>query len=360
MHKVEAGSELLTERLLRVVDEGRRVATYKLALLLALIDLVGSRPNVNEFGTRDIAEEVLRIYYPQTRVFVAADGIERELRQITAKGSVPLRAALKLRLHGDGSGCRSSDDARERHPVEYEEAVEKIEDTFVREPIPRLQTVGRESIPFLYDVTWAEGVSVKSLRRLGADRVQLLQGVSEGLVRLGPLIRPLIELHWTRDVARWTGLANDSEILREHLFGSPRIAIPRVLRSGLRELQLGDCFYCGSRLGERFEIDHFLARSRWPNDAIENLVAADSCNSHKSDHFAAETHVQKWSNRVLKERHELEQIAVEAGWPSAWQRTTGLVVNSYRTLVPGTPLWVLGGSFEQALGPLDLRLHRAS
>ena len=33
-----ASDDLLTERLLRVVDEGRRTATYKLALLLALID----------------------------------------------------------------------------------------------------------------------------------------------------------------------------------------------------------------------------------------------------------------------------------------------------------------------------------
>jgi len=33
-----ASDDLLTERLLRVVDEGWRTATYKLALLLALID----------------------------------------------------------------------------------------------------------------------------------------------------------------------------------------------------------------------------------------------------------------------------------------------------------------------------------
>jgi hypothetical protein len=32
-----ASDDLLTERLLRVVDEGRRTATYKLALLLALL-----------------------------------------------------------------------------------------------------------------------------------------------------------------------------------------------------------------------------------------------------------------------------------------------------------------------------------
>ena len=89
---------LLIERLLRVVDEGRRTATYKLALLLALIDAVAGGGGSSEIGTRSIAAEVLAHYYPQTRIYVAANGIERELRQITLKGSPPLRAALRLRL----------------------------------------------------------------------------------------------------------------------------------------------------------------------------------------------------------------------------------------------------------------------
>ena len=38
-----ADDDLLIERLLRVIDEGRRTATYKLALLMALIDSAALR-----------------------------------------------------------------------------------------------------------------------------------------------------------------------------------------------------------------------------------------------------------------------------------------------------------------------------
>lgn len=65
------------------MDEGRRTATYKLALLLALIDAAAVGGGTAELPARSIAAEVLALYYPQTRLYVANDGIERELRQIT-------------------------------------------------------------------------------------------------------------------------------------------------------------------------------------------------------------------------------------------------------------------------------------
>ena len=58
------------ERLLEVIDSGRRTATYKLALLLALLDLCarhsdtqGRAPAV--LYTRDIAAQVAALYWPQ-------------------------------------------------------------------------------------------------------------------------------------------------------------------------------------------------------------------------------------------------------------------------------------------------------
>jgi hypothetical protein len=58
------------ERLLAVIDSGRRTATYKLALLIALPDLCarlsdadGRAPRL--LYTRDIAEQVAVLYWPQ-------------------------------------------------------------------------------------------------------------------------------------------------------------------------------------------------------------------------------------------------------------------------------------------------------
>lgn len=348
--------DLLTERLLRVVDEGRRTATYKLALLLGLIDSAALAPGEREISTRDLAERILEIYYPQTRTYVANDGVERELRQISMKQSAPLQAMLRLRLHAEVAGCRSVVEARSRVADEYLLALDRVEETFVRYPIPLLQTVGTRSLPFLYEVEWPEGASVAALRRQGRDRVRLLEGVADRLVVLGPLLRPLIELHWTRDVARWTGVNTEEDRLRAHLFGTDRVGFPDGLREGLHALQKGRCFYCDAHLVSRGQVDHFLAWARWPNDAIENLVLADRCNSDKSDHLAIVEHLGRWAERLQVNGSRLADIAAESRWMSDPKRTAALVRSTYRHVAPGTPLWVMGKDFVEAEGPIDLRV----
>ena len=65
------------ERLLAVIDEGRRISTYKLALLLALIDLCARQPGPGgaapaELLTIDISRRVAEIYWPQVQPFQSA------------------------------------------------------------------------------------------------------------------------------------------------------------------------------------------------------------------------------------------------------------------------------------------------
>jgi hypothetical protein len=81
-------------------------------------------------------------------------------------------------------------------------------------------------LPFLYSVDWAEGTAATKLRRTGDDKVRLLDGVADRLVVIGPMLRPLIELHWTRDVARWTRLPMEDDDLRSHLFAPNAPASP--------------------------------------------------------------------------------------------------------------------------------------
>ncbi len=348
-HPTPPASDLLLERLLQVIDEGRRTATYKLALLLALLDCSAVQPGATELPTREIAERVVEIYYPQSREYAASDGIPRELRQITMKTATPLRAVLRLRVAGEAAGCRSVREVARRLPTDYAAAVDAVEDTFVRYPIPLLQTVGSRLVPFLYEVDWSEGASVRVLRREGRDRLRLLPGVADRLIVLGPLLRPLVELHWTRDVARWSGVATEDDRLHAHLFGADRASFPAGMRSGLRELQAGRCFYCGDRLDASAEVDHFLAWSRWPNDAIENLVLADrSCNSSKRDHLVAPEHLQHWMVRLSEQRDDLAGLAVDSRWDSDSVRSAALVRSTYTHLPAGTPLWHHGAEFVAA------------
>jgi hypothetical protein len=270
------------------------------------------------------------------------------------KSSPVLREVLRLRLTADAAGCRSATHARERVPTVYAETVDEVENTFVRYPIPLLQVVGRHVVPFLYEVDWREGASVATLRAEHRDRIQLLPRVADRLVILGPMLRPLIELHWTKDVARWTGVGLDDSALQAHLFGAERVSFPIKLISRLSDLQGGRCFYCDDSVVGRGHVDHFLAWSRWANDAIENLVLADRCNLAKSDHLVASEHVQRWLGRVHREGESLTSIARGTGWLTDPARSVALVRTTYSHVSPGTPLWRVGGDFVLADGPLDV------
>ena len=97
--------DAFAERLLQVIDEGRRTATYKLALLTALIDACGSGSDTagrapQVLHTRTVARHVLRLYLPQVRAFLAASGRQVQLRQITMKRAEVLTAVLELHLRG--------------------------------------------------------------------------------------------------------------------------------------------------------------------------------------------------------------------------------------------------------------------
>lgn len=344
--------ELLVERLLRVIDEGRRTATYKMALLLALIDAVALLPGESEIPTRLLADLVFDSYFPQTRRYIEASGSSRLACQISMKNLVVVRSVEEVRAVAASGGLHTLAEVRRALPALVEAAIDKVEDSFVADPIPRLQVVGRHLSPFLYEVDWEPGSSICGLRARGHDRVRLLDGVAQRLVVIGPMLRPLIELHWTRDVAKWTGIACEDEGLRQHLFGASRASFPGRLVERLGELQDGRCFYCGSTLGRQREVDHFIAWSRWRNDAIENLVLADKCNGAKSDYLAAGVHLGRWRLRLEKKGEALAEVASESGWISAAHRSWVLARSTYGFLAPGTPLWLHGRTFESAAGPL--------
>jgi len=267
------------------------------------------------------------------------------------KTSPVLRQVTRLREAADTARCRTLDEARTRLPI-YDEVLDDVESTFVRYPIPLLQVVGAVVVPFLYQVDWPEGTTIRRLRAEGRDQLRLLPGVADQLVVLGPLLRPLIELHWSRDVARWSGVALEDSALLAHLFGIDRTAFPTTLVTGLADLQRGRCFYCDEPVTGRGHVDHFLAWSRWPNNAIENLVLADHCNLAKSDHLVAATHLDRWLTRLETHAATLADVAVRARWSSDHRRSTALVRSTYAHVAAGTPLWRHGTDFDLAAGPI--------
>ena len=341
--------------MLEVVDSGRRTATYKLALLLALLDLCAFHSDTDgraprELTTRDLAEQMASLYWPQVAPFRQNGAPQAlELRQISNKRSLVIDALRAFRFAAEPTGATSLWVARQRFPAEYGRVIDRIERTLAEQPLPRLQRVGTSEteIPFIYalGVDWGinQHFSIARLRSHGprGPVIRLLDGAGDELVRLSPLVRPLVELHWTRMVAQLNGVATVEEDLRHHLFGSPRVPPPKMLRDGLRDLQANRCFYCDARLLGPTEVDHFIARARSANDAIENLVLADrTCNGDKSDILAAPSFVADWATRNRAQSSALATIAKLSAVESDHEGSFAVARSIYAHLpLDGTPMW---------------------
>lgn len=326
-----------------MIDEGRRTATYKLAVLIALIDccaegvsVTGSAPS--ELSTRAIARRVAELYWPQLRPFPAPNG-PVELRQITNKSATVIRV---LRSAFDALPNMASWSAAETtlDPDQVAQVLDVVELTVARYPLVRLQTIDDVPQPFIYDIDWGEGVTLSRLRGGGGAHLRLRVGAGDQLIRLAPLVRPLIELHWVRMVAGLNELGLMEQDLHRHLFGAERVAFPPLLRKELTGLQAGLCFYCAETLPSSSAIDHFLPWSRWPNDAVENLVVAhSSCNSHKSDRIPGPVPLARWTDRLVTDGPRLKELAARARWRSDLARTTSLARSLYAHLPAGAPVW---------------------
>lgn len=341
------GSEELSgfaERLLAVIDEGRRTATYKLAVLLALMDCCAEQASPDggapaDLSTRTIAQHVARLYWPQLRPFPTSTGPVVELRQITQKSATILNALRRAFRTLPNVGTWEAAEAV-LPSDQVGEVLDIVELTVARYPLVRLQTIDGTPKPFMYDIDWGEGVTLPMLARAGGARVRLRPGAGDQLVRLAPLIRPLVELHWIRMVADLNRLGLMEEDLRRHLFGAERVTFPLPLRRDLLDIQRGSCFYCAKPLTSALAVDHFIPWSRWPNDAVENLVIAHSlCNSHKSDRIPGPVPLGRWADRLAAHGDDLAEVAVSTKWRTDRERTVSLARSLYAHLPAEALVW---------------------
>ncbi len=341
------------ERVLALLDQGAFVATYKYAVLLALMDLClekttrhGVAPD--RITTRELAEKVIELYWPQTNQFLG-----RTLRQ-NAGGQARILtdiAAFRASLPDPSVTFDCARGAR----APFERLADKVERTLILMPLPRLQVVGRETERLLYEIGW--GLEIERERRRVAayqrnrasgfdNHIYLCPRVGEYLVTLNGLLGPLIHRGWSAMVARLNSL--DDSRLESFLFGVDRSQLAAV-RPGLLDLQQGRCFYCGAGLGRTADVDHFIPWSRYPDNGIENLVVADRrCNGAKRNFLAAGEHVRRWRERNIEMGHELLGIAAGRKWESHAEETLGVARGIYLRLPRGARLWLRGPDFAPA------------
>jgi hypothetical protein len=269
----------------RILSDGSFVATYKFALLHALADLAVARGDDSAaeltLSTREIAAQMIELYWRQARPFPApATPGPVELRQNAGRQAAILSALGQAQQeHGHSL-------ARLRRSEAWPSLLGEVDRVLRVMPLWKLQTVGQERLSFLYE------------NLDGGNQITLKPGVQYCLRTFYPLVVDLVRGAWLRFVRlQNAGVLGESGELGAFLFGTGRTALSAYLPI-LTEVQDGACLYCARAVGASPEIDHFVPWARYPVDLGHNLVLAHAaCNRAKSDHLAAEPHLERWLMR---------------------------------------------------------------
>jgi len=341
---------VFAEKLLALLDAGRYTATYKFAVLIALIDECVSsvddqgRPP-DELDAFRIARRVLELYWPQAVPYrSSADAEPVHLRHSTQANDLVQVIAAYRHQHGLVAGT-SLAQAERRDPTSLAALERRVATTVIRMPLPKLQRLstgaGFHEDRFLYDYGWPDEVADSRIRAVDFDpTLRLRPGVGAWLVRLAGVLRPIIQQRWAAFVAERSRDSVEAAWLDEFLFGASRIGLDRV-RGPLLEVQGGDCFYCGDRIPPSgSQVDHFLPWVRHPDNGLDNLVVAHArCNNNKRDSFASADHLARWVERTTATASAFDDLRTNLDWPADPTRTLGSARASYLWLPERTPLW---------------------
>lgn len=349
---------LLGQRVVAILETGVRVATYKLATLMALIsqcieNLPEQPTDTLIVPIDDLAHRVLELYWRQVRPFEG-----QLLRQSSGEHERIPRAVRRLR---EASGSSTLSVAITRAPADYQSSIAEIGLCLAQQPLYRLQRLpGSEtSEPFLYDDSFLHSNVSRGALRGHGNAIVLMPGVASGLARLAGLLKPALEIMWVDDVRRLNKFLNaDVPDIAGHLFGRDRAALTAV-RGPFKEAFGPHCFYCNTHLPEDNPIDHVLPWSLVGIDGLANLVlACRRCNSDKRHALPAVTIV----DRVLgRDRALLEAIADEIRWPTEYCRVAAAARGIYRGQPPGVATWSgykLSTRFDVGFAPEWLRTTR--
>lgn len=334
---------VLGQRVVGILETGRRTATYKLAVLFALIDYcVEHLPERStapiDVPLNDLADRVIELYWRQVAPF---EGATHRLYQSTGEKSgdraLILDEITQLRTAPGRHPRPTPAIARREVPAEYEEARGRVIRVLVRQPLYRLQKLsgtGKDDT-FLYDDSWMNAkVSNREITKHG-NKIQLEPGVATGLARLAGLLKPTIRIHWVEAVRAINPAINQKvPPVERYLFGADRVALARA-GNALKDAFSQLCFYCNKRAATA--VDHVLPWARLGLDSLANLVpVCEPCNASKLDAVPAVEHVVA---ALCRDRSKLEEIADRLHWPAELSRVTLAARGIYLSTPEHSPTW---------------------
>ena len=316
-----------------LLAEGGFVATYKFALLQALADLSVEAPADCDESMRlevaQIAEKFMEYYWNQARPFH-----EEVLRQNTRGQAEIISLVQDYREQTEGRlGTLRS------QPKKLDRLTRRVASVIVKMPLWKLQRMGNRNNEFLYR------------RDEYRDRsIRLLPGVPEAFRSFHPMLTSMIRDGWIAQIHRIQ--SNRKQLgpvaeLEEFMFGADRRSLDHY-RELLRNHQGRECFYCGRKVQNEGDLDHFIPWSRYPLDLGHNFVFAHkACNNAKRDHLAAPVHIERWRTQNLDYGHRLARSFDEAGLLNDLERSTLIARWAYQQgQASAAQLWVRDNEFE--------------
>jgi 5-methylcytosine-specific restriction endonuclease McrA len=325
-------------KLQRLFAEGDFTATYKFALLISLADLAVELGQDNgdplRLTLRQIANRFVDLYWQQAVPYSRPGAAQPPLvlQQNPGNQAAIVTAIVEFRCR---TGCSTLTAAR--RSSEFPDLIGAVSGTVSAQPLTYLQNVGGSELRFLYE------------REHGA--VVLLPGVMYCLRRFQPLVQQLARSHWVghvkRNAANRLVLAESGD-LEAFLFEMPRQSLELVAQ-GLRKLSNHHCFYCGTKVQDAADIDHFVPFSMYPADRIHNFVLAHpACNRSKSDTLAARPHLERWLEFVSRSDDALREIGELAGRVGDSLGARAIAHWGYaNALHSGGQAWVRSNAYEQ-------------
>jgi 5-methylcytosine-specific restriction endonuclease McrA len=354
----DPGAIGFAEQLLELLEEGRYTATYKYAVLLALLDLSLEHTErtgapADTFTTYELARKIVEIYWRQVSPFAA--GRSATVLVQNRRGQAEIVGLIeRFRASHAADPSIPFWQARAAQPERFERLVRAVEWKLIEMPLPRLQVLGDTAHEFIYTIGWTTAVRRADVARYQRDgsgtfdnRIVLRPGAGRYLQELNGLLRPFLHRRWSAMVARLNG--HDDARLEDFLFGAERVVTQQVRRD-LWLVQDRGCFYCHQRIDVgAAEVDHFIPWARYPDDGLDNLVVADRrCNGDKRAFLAAVGHVARWAPRAepgSPESLRLEEIAQQHDWTRHPARTFSVARAIYLGLPSDARLWLRAREF---------------
>jgi hypothetical protein len=313
----------------RVLSDGTFVATYKFALLHALADLCVEKGGAEAgaaltLRTEDLARRFVDLYERQARPFPAGRK-SRVLQQNTGRQARVVTVVAEAVARYGGERLVRVDDRR---------TLREVDSVIRRMPLWKLQTIAGERTEFLYP----------NVEDYDAREITLHPGIAYCFRECYGLVVSLVRDRWETAVRRWNpGVFEEGADLHDFLFGTPRARLAEV-RPVLWDLQEGRCFYTGRPLAGDVHVDHFVPWSLFPTDLAHNFVLASrAANAAKSDHLAAEEHLERWLRRSVEHRDALAERFDARRLPHSLEGSLRIAEWGYASAAAmQAPVWVRG------------------